>query len=438
MEYSAAILIALIGAAILAANMGRFSMTGKKAVWFCFWAHVGGTFAHIWLTANVLGGGDIFMYEYTGTILADLLSRDFGAYFPEAIALYLQDPEAYIPGLRSGSSTSSQQVITGILLYFTAQSFHAASMIVSLLAFSGQLAIYLGLRGVIRPIYHKRLQIACLLVPSVIFWSSGMQKEAVALAGMGWVFLALLRFAYGKMHVGHLLLAGLGAILVANSKAYILIALVVGGAATFYWRRSQTTPGQNAMVAKPLYLGLALVSGLVGMILLGELFPRFALQNFAEEASGLQTVGQSVQGGSNYMLVDPEESVELGLSGQLLFAPIAILTSLFRPLFVEIHNAMSFINAIETTAILVVFFKILKARSWRKSLQMIMGSPPLVFCLTMTMILALGVGLTTTNLGTLSRYRMPMMPFYVTLLLLLLPLPQAGPSRRRRQGVKKA
>jgi len=32
---------------------------------------------------------------------------------------------------------------------------------------------------------------------------------------------------------------------------------------------------------------------------------------------------------------------------------------------------------------------------------------------------SVAVGLATTNLGTLSRYRMPMMPFYVTFILLL-------------------
>lgn len=439
MDHIIALLVAGVGAFIVAINLRRFSHSGQKAVWFCFWAHVAGTYAHIWLTINVLGGGDIFSYERYGLLLSDLLTRDFASYSLEIINLYFQRDGVNLPVFGVGSSTGSQVAVVGALLYLTANSFYATNLIVSLLAFSGQVAIYLGLREVIRPAYHKRLQIACLLVPSVIFWSAAVQKEAIALAGLGWVFLALMRFAYGKMHAGHVLAALLGAILVANSKAYILIALVAGGAAAFYWRRSQATSGQNALVTKPLYLGLALVIALVGMIVLGELFPRFSIQNFAAEAASLQTVGQRVEGGSNYIIVDPDQSAELGLTGQLLFAPIAVFTSLFRPLIVEVHNTMSFINALETTAIVIVFIKILRARPWRQSIKMIMSSPPMMFCLVVTMILALGVGLTTTNMGTLSRYRMPMMPFYITLLLMLLPLrsqsitPQRRPSRAIRE-----
>jgi hypothetical protein len=43
----------------------------------------------------------------------------------------------------------------------------------------------------------------------------------------------------------------------------------------------------------------------------------------------------------------------------------------------------------------------------------------MMFCATFTLALALGTGLATTNLGTLSRYRAPMMPFFFTLLLVL-------------------
>ena len=423
-------LVAIVGAVVVGMNLRRFSLSGRKAVWFCFWAHAVGVYVHIWVTANMLGGGDLFMYEETGRILADLLSMNFQGYFEEAIRLYFQEESAFIPGLRSGSSTASQQVFTGVLIFFTGGSFHAASMVVSLMAFSGQVAIYLALRDVIHRQYHKRLQIACLLVPSVLFWSAAVQKEALALAGMGWIFLALMRLVYGKLSFLHVVMAIAGGILVAHSKAYILIALVAGGAAAFYWRRSQSTPGENALVTKPLYLVVALIVALVGMIGLGELFPRFSIQNFAEEAAALQTAGQRVSGGSNIMLVEPEQAVELGFVGQLTFAPVAIFTSLFRPLIVEAHNFVALVNALETTAILVVFIKIMWARPWRRSLTMVMNSPPLIFCLVMTMILALGVGLTTTNLGTLSRYRLPMMPFYITILLLLWPM-KTGSSQGR-------
>ena len=420
MDIIIALLVAALGAVLLAVNMGRFRVAEQKAVWLCFVAHVVFAFVQIWVTANVLGGGDIFGYERRGSVIAELLRQDFSTYFPEVLALFFQSEQANLPfGMAIGSSTGSQNAVSGLLMFLCFNSFYAASVAISLMVCASQIAIYLGFREVIRPLYHRRLQLACLLVPSVLFWSSGMQKEAVAMAGLGWVFLASIRFAYGRLKFSHVVMAIFGAVLVAHSKAYILIALVPAAAAAFYWRRSQSTPGQNALVTKPLYLLVAIVIGTVGFIALGEAFPRFSLQNFAQEAANLQEVGQRTAGDSNIAMGDPTERT---LAGQLAFAPLAGFTALFRPLIIEVHNVAAAVNGLETTAILIAVIAIFKARPVRRTIKLVMSSPPLMFCLVFTLIMSVGVGLTTTNLGTLSRYRMPMMPFYVMLLLLLLPV----------------
>ena len=43
----------------------------------------------------------------------------------------------------------------------------------------------------------------------------------------------------------------------------------------------------------------------------------------------------------------------------------------------------------------------------------------MLFCAVFTLALALGTGLASTNMGTLSRYRAPMMPFFFVLLMVL-------------------
>ncbi len=52
--------------------------------------------------------------------------------------------------------------------------------------------------------------------------------------------------------------------------------------------------------------------------------------------------------------------------------------------------------------------------------ETIKKSPLLLFCIAFVGSFAVCVGLATSNLGSLSRYRVPMMPFYATLLLVLL------------------
>jgi hypothetical protein len=48
-----------------------------------------------------------------------------------------------------------------------------------------------------------------------------------------------------------------------------------------------------------------------------------------------------------------------------------------------------------------------------------MEDPFLVFCVVFVIAFGIAVGLTSTNLGTLSRYRSPLLPFFVVLLLVL-------------------
>jgi len=246
------------------------------------------------------------------------------------------------------------------------------------------------------------------------------------LGGLGWLFWVGTELLDGSWKVRHLVWGALVSPLVLYIKAYLLIAFILAGSAAYMLKRAQARQKGVGVLFKPLHvLGVALLAlGITHGI--GEMFPRFALSNLAEEAAQMQAIGQRTTGGSNYMFGDPTEQT---LAGQLTLAPFALATSLFRPFIFEVHNALSFTNALETTAILLLFIVILRRSSLRSLYGRVFGSPPLLFCLVFTLVLALGVGLTTTNLGTLSRYRMPMMPFYLSLLLSLLPMRSTIVSR---------
>jgi len=70
--------------------------------------------------------------------------------------------------------------------------------------------------------------------------------------------------------------------------------------------------------------------------------------------------------------------------------------------------------------ILIMLIQILRTRR-TGSLRAILKSPFLVFCVAFVLPFSLAVGVAAPNLGSLSRYRIPMMPFYVCLLVSLMP-----------------
>lgn len=408
----------------------RFPTEDRRYLWLSFWAHIVSAFVLIWLTYNFFGRGDLEVYYFYGDALADYIRSDPGRWGPEVGRLILQQPvELPIEIFGSeGSSTTSLIGITAFLMIMTNSSEFASGVIMSLLAFSGQWALYCTFRHHFPAAYRKRVLIATLLVPSAVFWTSGVVKEAVAIAGMGWMIWGLHRFICDNARLSSLFWIALGAVVVGISKSYILFPMAAAGGVWFFWHRSLSTSGEVAIAARPLYLVGAGIAGVVAMVVLGELFPQYSIGGLAEEAAELQYQGEQIQGGSSYAIGDAEET---SLMGQLAFAPVAITASLFRPFIFEAHNSVALINAIETTVVLFLWLRILWTRGVSDAWRLLRSSPALMFCVVFIVLFGLGVGLATTNLGTLSRYRVPMMPLYGLVLLMLLPL---GTEEKREKS----
>jgi hypothetical protein len=130
---------------------------------------------------------------------------------------------------------------------------------------------------------------------------------------------------------------------------------------------------------------------------------------------------------------------------QASLVPIALLTALFRPFIFESFSAMQFLNAIEMTWLTVLFWQVVRRNKAAGLVKRISDNPALMFCLAFVLVLALGTGLSTANLGTLSRYRAPMMPFFLLMLLVLrepekseakAPPAAANPPRPRLSGAR--
>jgi hypothetical protein len=186
--------------------------------------------------------------------------------------------------------------------------------------------------------------------------------------------------------------------------------------------RSRVVRVRLRVVLPALALAVLVVLGL------GRIFPSYAVDRLAEEAAGYQEVGTWVSGGSSFELGDPEAA---SFQAQLLFVPIALFNVLFRPLAFEARNAMLAVSAVETTFCLVLVLMIAFRRRWRTAIASLLSDPELAFSLVLVLVTGVGVGLTTNNLGTLSRYRMPMMPFFALLLMVTAARPRAPVLRRR-------
>jgi hypothetical protein len=397
--------------------------------------HVAFAWSQVPLTLSFFGGGDMFLYFSYGEILAQMMERDPLHVVPEVTALLVQNrPRLPLDIIGAGSSTGSMSALAAWTFYLFGPSKYAASIAFAMLSLSGKIAIYRVFRANFDPAFRWSLAIAALFVPSFVFWSSGVIKEAVAVAGFGWVLLGLdLWIREGRPVPGWALVMA-GALPISLIEPYILFPLVLAGGSWYYWARSLK---RGRMRIRPAYFAVAGVLGVGGIVVLGQYFPEYAFDNFSARTGELQMLGR--RDGSAYALSDEIPST---LAGRFAYAPAALLTSLFRPALFEVHNIPTLVNAVEMTVLTFLFARILFTRSLGKVRRQIADNPLLVFCVVFVVAFGVAVGLASGNLGTLSRYRSPLLPFFfVSLVVLGKPLRARTPAitlRRAQETVRGA
>lgn len=413
--------VIILGVLLLTVFQRRFTPKEQKYIWGGFGAHVVAAFAQVLITRYYYGGGDMLAYHSVGTQLAEWMTVDFFENSYEVLRFLLHQTDVSFPFyvLGGGESTGSMFAVSGFLSLFLGGSIYAICLAVSFFAYCGQLALYLGLRDMFLARYRKRLLVAALLIPTVVYWSGGLLKETFAIGGFGLLFLGVQRFIYGNFGSKHALIVGFGGAVVALFKAYVLFPFFLAAGVWFYWERSLKQNGRVAVLSKPLYMVAGICIAVAAIMVLGELFPRYSPGKIGEELVEVQHNQLQVQGGSN---IDVPTPAERGFAAQLSLVPWALTAVLLRPFIFEAHNVVALVNSLETTIILMLIVWILIARGPRTVYRTIAGSPGAVFCVVFVLLFGTAVGLAAPNLGTLSRYRIPMMPFYVGLLVLLAPM----------------
>jgi hypothetical protein len=386
--------------------------------------------AQVAITYGVYGSGDMTFYMSEGSMLARAIQTDpdrFGRFWLNLLLQReLNDP---LPIIGAGSSTGSMIAVGALFALVLQDSLVASCFAIGIAAFFGKLALYRVFRELLPAALRTRAIVAVFMVPSAVFWSCGLLKEALVIVGLGPVWLGLHRILNGRPVVGTVLVA-LGALPIALMKPYTLFALTVAGGAWLGMGRLQARLGHAGPVRiRPVYLVAAALLVYVGILGLGQLFPNYSVERLGEDIATHQGLGETFRGGSSYAMGDVEA---MSLQKQAAFAPVALATALFRPFIFEANNALALAAALETTVLLVLLVRAFVQIGPRQVLRRFMSTPVLFASLAFVLTFGMGVGLATSNFGTLSRYRMPLIPFYAALVLVL------GAPAAVRQGVKTA
>ena len=198
-----------------------------------------------------------------------------------------------------------------------------------------------------------------------------------------------------------------------SMKKYILLSFLP---ALILWvvvaNVGRIRPVVARILVVPIALVVAAILGYYSILKVGEDDPRYRVSKLAETAKVTAYDirygwGARTGEGSGYTL----GTLDGSWASLVRLAPSAINVSLFRPYLWEIRNPLMLLSGLESLLFLVVtIWVMVKAR---KNLFYCLKKPEVIFCLTFAIIFAFAVGVSTFNFGTLSRYKIPMEPFYL-------------------------
>jgi hypothetical protein len=370
------------------------------------------------------GYGDTLRYYFAGKVIADQIFTDpITAWHllwdsQQELPADLKEAALLVPFWRLGGSALFIGRLSAFINLLTFQSYYAGTLFFSAFSFSGMWVLF---RAFVKraPQYEKELALSFLFLPSVLCWSSGWYKEPIAMGALGWMWASFLQLSSnrkGKLFFGIVVL--LFAVLLVKVKAYLFLVTLPFMAVIYIWEVTQIFP-KRKKVARRLVgftLGVFLVTGLI--IILTKAYPQFAAEFLLEsivanrEELLYTNAYYRQQEGSRFDIGDFDPTWE----GVLSKFPLALFAGLFRPSIFDFGSWITIPSIIEST-LLIGFTLItiyLRARN-RINIRLI----PIVFTgFLFSIIFSVLVGLSTSNFGTLVRYRMPALPFYTAFLLI--------------------
>jgi hypothetical protein len=362
------------------------------------------------------GGGDTFNFHTHGSRHiweAFVESPELGMKLIFSNGTYSGDTFRYASKIFFYQDPSSFFVIRIAALFdiLTFSTYSATAVLFSIVSFIGSWLLFLAFYQ-LRSDLHKWYAFACLFIPSVVFWGSGVLKDTLTFSAVGFMTFAVSQiFFQRKFSVVNFVMIAISIFVLYEVKKYILICYLP---AVLLWVYSGQLYAIRSLVLKillfPIIVALLAVSGYYSVDSIGKEDARYALDNIAETARitaydiGFYT-GRNA--GSGYDLGELDGSI----SGMIRLAPQAINVSLFRPYLWEVRNPLMVLSAVESLGLLLLTFYVLINGRW--TIFKNLTKPTIIFCVVFSLSFAFAVGVSTFNFGTLARYKIPLLPFYL-------------------------
>ncbi len=309
--------------------------------------------------------------------------------------------------------------IAAIFSFFTFGKFLATNLFFSMFALTGAWELFRFFYNQY-PNLKRQIAIATLYLPSLVFWGAGILKDPLCTGSIGFMTYAIFNAFVLKKHIiKNIITFSFFSWLLYIVKSYIFVSYLPF--LILFLVLTKLALVKNILLKA--FIVLLFITGSVFAFLRfteseRNIFGNFATQGIGESVLHYQREFQQKD------FAESTFSLGVEFDGSIIslikIGPAAIVATLFRPFIWESRKISTLLSSLESLVLMLFTAYVLLKVGLFKFIGAIFRSPIIMYCFTFSILFSLFVGATTLNFGSLVRYKIPGMSFFIMSLFLIL------------------
>lgn len=382
----------------------------QKYFFPAYYLRILGVFSIAFIYEFIYGYGDTFAYFHHTEIISSFLPKSFNGW----IQILMNDTQGDNPWIKQCMEKVSELSYVNPLFFSEQENANVSKIgsVFNIVCFNSYIGIslffglfsFLGCWYIFRtfiklfPGYNKQFATFCLFLPSLWFWGNGILKDPLSIYGLGILIYNI--YASNGNLLKRLSFVVFGYFILSHTKGYIFSAFAISALLSFGITKLKGLSFIGKIAASIGFLGLiGVFYGTISQYIF-EGFTKIITtsQSFIEAYESTSTEGT----GTLITTFNPSPS------GFVILALEGLVNVFLRPFPWELRKIVYLFSILENLLVYYIIFHKLKLAEDRLTKASGLFKN---FSVSFFIVLGVIVGVTAFNLGTISRYRVPALPF---------------------------
>ncbi|HRH56873.1 MAG TPA: hypothetical protein PLS10_04410 [Chitinophagales bacterium] len=349
--------------------------------------------------SGMLTGGDTYLYFDDGNIVYSAVKADIFTYLKLAIGSndFTPVPKYLLPYTTEmhfwfDSSNYFLVRLNALIRLFSLGVYNVHAIVFAFLSFIGTYNLYLFFEN--KVISRKLLQFILFGIPSIVFWTSGIHKEAIVIFALGTILYNLDGIMKSNYTKRNIFFAIFGLIVLGYIRIYLLAFLLPLMSAMILYKRFELRE-----TSLKLFLG-CIVFFVCVLLLIDMYTPHLSFMHVLLERRAFFL---NSPGNMSFQV----EGIPHNINGVLILLWEAVTNPFIRPLPNDCNVFLSYIASFETIILLLVFIGLLVT----VNIKSVYSNPYAMFSILFGFSTLFLIGLIVNNSGAIVRYRSIAIPF---------------------------